>query len=122
MYPGGARASIMRFQTVNELLKYENDTQLANQLKSISCLSISMEARNGDNILELIDMVNRLSVEQKTLDLVIPSADLKLMENKALNFDVIAYHKNRGNITIKNCKILIGDYTKVPLPWLIWPM
>ena len=91
---------MMIFQTVNDLLKYEDSIQLPNLLKSVSCLSIKVEARYGDNILDLIDMVNRLTVEQKTLELVIPSLDVKLLENLTINFDVITYLKNKGNITI----------------------
>ena len=83
---------------MKELLNNNHNYQLLEMLKSLACLSIRVEAKNGDNILPLIEMINKLTVKQKTLHLIIPPINLKTLENITINYDVIMHHVNKGNM------------------------
>ena len=88
----------VRFPTVKELLNNKHNYQFLVMLKSIACLSIKVEAKNGDNILQLIEMINELTIKQKTLHLIIPPLNLKTLENITINYHVIMHHVDKGNI------------------------
>ena len=88
----------MRFQTLSELLKNKDNFQFSIMLKSIACLYIMAEAGNGHEILQLVEMVHRLTVQKKALNLITPSLDLELLENTTINFDIMINHTDRGRI------------------------
>ena len=96
----GTESSIVMDRTVKELLDDEYDHRFSKMMKSIACLSIKVEASKSDDILQLIDMVNKITVEKKTLHLIIPNLDLELLVNKTINFDVIVDHRDKGSIKL----------------------
>ena len=94
----GIGVSTVRFQTLSELLKNKDNFQFSIMLKSIACLYIMAEAGNGHEILQLVEMVHRLTVQKKALNLITPSLDLELLENTTINFDIMINHTDRGRI------------------------
>ena len=98
MFDTEIEALKVRYRTVKELLNNNHNYQLLEMLKSLACLSIRVEAKNGDNILQLIEMINKLTVKQKTMHLIIPPLDRKMLENITINNDVIMHNIDKGNI------------------------
>ena len=98
MFDTEIEALNVRYRTVKELLNNNHNYQFLDMLKSLACLSIRVEAKNGDNILLLIEMINELAVKRKTLHLIIPPSNLKTLENITINYDVIMHHVDKGNI------------------------
>ena len=98
----GTSTSTLRFSNAEELLKVKGNPQFQVILTTVTCLNIVVEAV-GDEVSQLIDLVNELKVERKSLLLKVPALDLSLMGNKTINFNVMIYNTVTGNtISTKN--------------------
>ena len=94
--------STIRFRNAEELLKVKSNPRFQVILTTATCLNIVVEAV-GDEVSQLIDVVNELKVERKSLLLIVPVLDLNLIRNKTINFNAIIYKSSSGNtISTKN--------------------
>ena len=92
----------LKYDNAKELLKVKNNPQFLLILTTVTCLSIIVDA-NNDEVSQLIDMVNGLTVERKYLLLTVPSSELSVLRNKTINYNVMIYVKGSGNTIL--CQI-----------------
>ena len=98
--------STLRFSNAEELLKVKSNPQFQVISTTVACLNIVVEA-DGDEVSQLIDVVNELKVERKYLLLIVSALDLSLMRNKTINFNVMIYNIGTGNtISTKNTQYI----------------
>ena len=86
----------MRFQNEKELLKVKEQSQFATLLDTITCLTTIVETSSDDDILQLIDMANKLKLERQYLLLIVPELNRTLFQNKTINFNIIIDHTDIG--------------------------
>ena len=91
----------MRFRSVAHLLRVKNDTRLLNILESISCLVIRAYLSTDNEVSQLIDMVTEVRVAMKYVVVSIPDLSVASLENKTINFNMILYHKEKGNTKLR---------------------
>ena len=108
--------SSLLFKNANELLKVKSNPQFSLILARVKCLDIVVEA-NGDEVSQLIDMVNDLKVGRKHLLLIVPALDLSVMKNKTINYNVMIYDRSSGNIILAkiNCICKFALFVRLPV-------
>ena len=104
------RTSTLRYNNAKELLKMKNNPQFVLIFTTVTCLSIIVEANNNDEVSQLIDIVNGLTVERKCLLLIVPSSELSVMRNKTINYNVVIFDKGSGNSSLGQITCLCKMY------------
>ena len=85
---------MLRFRNVANLLRVED--RLMTILKSISCL-ITIAHVNSETVAsQLIDFVTTFRMAQKYLTIVYSKLNVKFLQNKTINFNVMLHHFGPG--------------------------
>ena len=87
----------MRFKKVADLLLFKDDPLLSFASSSMSCLFVTVETNNFENILQLIEMVNTFRVERKYVLIVKETLNQTLFQNTTINYNLMVEHKDTGN-------------------------
>ena len=91
----GAR-STMRFSSVSHLVAIEDDLRIMSIWTSVSCLITMAKVKSNAEASRLIDFLTKLRMAQKHLTIVKPSSDIRYLQNKTINFNVMVNHLGPG--------------------------
>ena len=74
---------------------------MSSVLASSSCLITIVEIHSeGDEVLDVIDMVNDFRADRKRLLILAPTFNEAMFKNVTINYDVTIEHSYGGDITI----------------------
>ena len=92
--------SILRFRDAKELLKVRGHILFSSVLASSSCLITIVDTHSGDEVLDVIDMVNDFRADRKRLLILAPTFNETMFKNVTINYDVTIEHSYGGDINI----------------------
>ena len=87
---------MLRFRNVANLLRVEDKMRLMTILKSISCLMTIAHVNSDTEASQLIDFVTKFRMAQKYLTIVYSKLNVKFLQNKKINFNVMLHHFGPG--------------------------
>ena len=73
---------------------------MSSVLASSSCVITIVETHSGDEVLDLIDMVNDFRADRKRLLILAPTFNETMFKNVTINYDVTIEHSYGGDISI----------------------
>ena len=89
----GETDNSLRFRSLANLLVIKDDRRLMNIFSSISCLMTKANVSSNTEVSNVIDFVSALRVSKKHLTLFTSKLNDTSLQKKAINFNVVIYHK-----------------------------
>ena len=95
-------SDVIRFHSLANLLRIENDSRLLNIFSSISCLMTTANVSSNMEVSNVIDYVSTLRVSKKHLTVFTSKLNDTCLQKKAINFNVVIYHNEPSRRFIWN--------------------
>ena len=96
-------SNALRFRSLSNLLAIEDDPRLMNIFSSISCLMTIANVSSNMEVSNVIDFISALRVSKKHLTLFTSKLNDTCLQKKAINFNVVIFHKEISIKMILKC-------------------
>ena len=103
----GDSSDVIRFHSLANLLRIENDSRLVNIFSSISCLITTANVSSNMEVSNVIDYVSTLRVSKKHLTVFTSKLNDTCLQKKAINFNVVINHNETSRKFVRNAQILV---------------